>query len=527
MRVLTAIVLACVWGLPVGCSRSSSSENNGQSAGSALPPPPSMEGPRLAQIQVPTSPPFVGSERMDAQGYPLRVPDKVALLNLLRIKRFDLLEQFFEFYQTEFERDFHKERWPVLAAQAFETEEPAVGVLLDEWVERSPKAFAAWHARGAYGYDVAWYMRGHGYAKGTSAARLLTMKAKLVVATADLARAVQLRPKLQAARSLQLLIEKTSDGGGLAARALLDASVLDCPACYGVRMAYLHGLEPSWGGTWQEMAKFAAFASRGVKTNPKLELLRGAEAAERCRLQLVDKKPELAKPFCDEALKHGDSPDVLVNAARVARAEGSNLEALQFLERALQLEPQYLEALTFRYALRVEASEFLAAARDLVSMRQLDSADDDTAKQTEWMVKKLNFLGAESAKAGNTEQAAPFFEVGLQLDPDNTELMHRQGAALRNDLPALRARATERPNDFDLHLSIDHALASQGKFDEVVQLWDVFIKAQPQDPRPYSERGGAKWLAKQRDGALADIQKACDMGLQSACALLPQLRAQP
>lgn len=82
------------------------------------------------------------------------------------------------------------------------------------------------------------------------------------------------------------------------------------------------------------------------------------------------------------------------------------------------------------------------------------------------------------------------------------------------------------PHDFALDLRIDHGLATSQRFAEVVTLWDRFITAHPDDPRPYVERGGAKWKLRQFDGAIADMREACRLGLASACADVPKMREQ-
>jgi hypothetical protein len=58
---------------------------------------------RLEAIPVPTSLPLVGKEGRDADGYPTRFPDRVALRSLLVHRRFAELSQYFQDYQTRFQ----------------------------------------------------------------------------------------------------------------------------------------------------------------------------------------------------------------------------------------------------------------------------------------------------------------------------------------------------------------------------------------------------------------------------------------
>ncbi len=61
--------------------------------------------------------------------------------------------------------------------------------------------------------------------------------------------------------------------------------------------------------------------------------------------------------------------------------------------------------------------------------------------------------------------------MGLELDPDNRELMYRQGLAAGDQVDTLLAEAEGRPDDFELRLRIDHALASKKQYARVVGMW--------------------------------------------------------
>jgi len=46
-----------------------------------------------------------------------------------------------------------------------------------------------------------------------------------------------------------------------------------CPACFELRRQYMVGLEPRWGGSYEEMGKFATESQRFAHANPQLKLL--------------------------------------------------------------------------------------------------------------------------------------------------------------------------------------------------------------------------------------------------------------
>lgn len=486
-------------------------------ASTYLPPPPTVQGPALAVTDVATEPPFVGETGNDPLGYPYQHPDQVALVNLLRLRRFDALERFFTYYQEQYEADFHKERWPADAANAFKTADPALGPVIEQWIQSSPNAFSPWLVRGVYSHALGWHMRGNKFARETSKAQMTALDENLKRAVADFERALELRPKLQVARHYLILAGMSTGEKPAKTREILNAGLAQCPLCYSIRAVFMDGLEPRWGGSWNTMDKFAAETFPLLKDNPKLELLRGAAAADRCDVLRRDRQIKKAHAACSDALRYGDEASRLVTQAYLFVDEERKPEALASLDRALRADPQDAAALKQRQRLRSDTGDYLGAARDLIRVRHLRTTDDWIAENVTWLVKKLAYEGSVLFRAGKPAEAAQYFQLGLELDPSNVDLMRRQGWAARDGVDALLAEAASRPDDFELRLRIDHALATKRQFDEVVKMWDAFILAHPQDPRPQYERGGAKWHLGKRDEGIVDVQKACALGMQKAC----------
>lgn len=181
-----------------------------------------------------------------------------------------------------------------------------------------------------------------------------------------------------------------ASGGQLAStRQALDAGLQHCRLCYGVRVAYLHSLEPRWGGSWAAMERFVGESSSLVANNPKLALLQGATAAERCRLLSAEKNVGDGHAACNAALKYGDVASTLVYDAHLFVQERRNDEALARIERALRVDPQNSEALRIRQGLRIDLADYLGAARDLVLIRHLEPANERIAQRITWLVKNL------------------------------------------------------------------------------------------------------------------------------------------
>src|SRR5262245_50793962 len=98
-------------------------------------PVPRVIGTRPKAVAAPDARPFVGPKGEDTFGYPLRTADRIALGQLLRLRKFDALDRYLAEYQADFERDPKKEYWPIDAFDTFDSQDPEVGEAIDEWVE--------------------------------------------------------------------------------------------------------------------------------------------------------------------------------------------------------------------------------------------------------------------------------------------------------------------------------------------------------------------------------------------------------
>lgn len=502
-----------------------------------VPAAPKELGPRITRTNLPKDAPFVGERGTDPHGYPLERPDAVALRNLLRLRRFDLLDQHFAYYQNEFERDFRKEWWPDGAARAFSSSEPVFAAALDEWVSKSPASFAAYAARGCYRVEMGWHFRGGKYAMETSQAQFKTMAEWLEKALADLRKALDLRPRFTAGHTRILLTLNAAGAADETLKAALDEARAQCPFCISVHKAYLHTLLPRWGGSWRKMTDYAAKLQPLLGANPALRLLGGFRSQDECDV-LGDKAfkrggdgeknwvligpAELAAAHraCDEALTFGDEPQFLTEKAELLEREDRFAEALPLLDQALRISPFEREALHDRIFVRGRLGDWLGSARDLLVARRLDPTDEWLAGRLGHTLTNLLRIGKSLTKQKKTREAGEYFTVGLALAPDEKTFIHQVGWNAAKQLEELKNEARRKPDDFDVRLQIDYGLASQGRYSEVVEMWDSFIERHPDDPRAYMERGGARWHLKRARESHADTQKACELGLENACAYL-------
>lgn len=490
-------------------------------------PAPIVQGPRIGERDVPLQAPFVGEDGFAPDGYPWKQADKVALLSLLRLQRFDELDRFFSFYQDAYEQDYHYEYWPDGAVSSFYTPDPALEPLLDAWVMHSPQSFAAHVSRGNYRCKLAWHYRGGKYAHKTSTAQFRTMDEYLAAARVDLNRSIELRPRLLAAY-VRLLLASGSQADHDESDRVLGLATDLCPLCYLPRRALLSNLLPRWQGSYEQMDAFVEQTKPLWKQNPRLRFLLAEADLDRCDVAEEDDKRAAAHEYCHRALRGGDEPQALSEAARLFIQERRYAAALPLLDRALRVEPHCREALRQRLDARIGVDDLAGAARDALNARHLEPTNAHIAKQVLWLIAAIAKDSEELRKANKADEAATLLSLGLALSPNDPDLLQRVGNTVAPDAlsPAsMEAQLMAAPDDFDLRIRLDAALAARQRYADVVVMWDEFIVTHPTDPRSFSERGGAKWHLQLIDEAIADMQHACDLGMAKACADVPRMRA--
>lgn len=455
---------------------------------------------------------MVGLTGEDAYGYPVNEPNQLRLRAMLRHRRFTDLDSELKDYQRQLEADFHKENWVAVALAAFSIEEPALETPLDEWVKASPSSFAAYAARAAYALRLGWVARGTQYAKDTPPERFREMERHHARARADYEKAIALRPKLVAA--YQGLIRIGSAGSApdrLMAR-WLSRALSVCRDCFYVRTVYLRGLQPRWGGSYEDMSRFAAEAAQ-ESSNPRLRVLAGFVAEDQCQVASADDNAS-ALSLCDQAISQGDSAPFFALRGRVRGNLKDTAGAIADYDRALGISPQNAQAMARRGTKLAESKEWDRAERDLLLAHRLDPYDDGYEKRIKYLVESLVYEGTQQEKANSPGDAKKLYQQALRLAPAHPAA--RAFLARVQNLPPLLA--PPQPADtFEAHKAADDTLVRYGRFQTIVEMWDGFIARHPDEARAYLERGGARANLGQGSAAIADMAKACELGLPKGC----------
>ncbi len=471
----------------------------------------SLPPPQAFPVRLPEPPfgipGFVGSAETDSDGYAPQTVDQVAVASLLRSQRFVDLDRAIAVYQAEFERNFHREYWPLDAMDAFDTPDPALSPLLDRWIAANTDSYAAYAARGVHRIALAWFYRGDLPFAETSPAQQEAFHGLGRLAEDDLRKALLIHPRFVAAtRNLLVLARAGEPRGDL----LLSSAVAACPDCFQPRLTYFFSLQPQWSGSRARMAAFAEEESRKSR-NPRLRLLSGYVAIYDSALKRRDGDLDGALALCDQALALGENWEFLHERAAVKAARKDLRGALADLDRAVELRPQVVWLLRYRATIAESLQEWRKAGSDLLTALRLDPVTTGT-EAIPSLVSGLREERERLLRIGRDEEAAEVAGTIAGLDP--------QGA-IAEPGPAAPARMPP-PSNLDTGnraacMLAEAKLLPDRKWDEIVSIWSAYLDQHPSDGEAYFHRAGFYGWLGEEESARADMRKACDLGIARAC----------
>jgi tetratricopeptide (TPR) repeat protein len=200
------------------------------------------------------------------------------------------------------------------------------------------------------------------------------------------------------------------------------------PLSYTVRRAYLVSLEPQWGGSAEQMARFAQEAQAHAARNPRLALLKGFVAAHVDAPEAVREKDQpRALRHYDEALAYGEDAGFLKGRAQTLAALGRHREAIDHCTRVLEIWPHNLMALRLRAEYRHPLGQAEDALADIALGLSFDATDEDL----------LAFRAWAQDRAGKHEMSLADYDAALQARPNSPSLWAGKGVLLVDRLDRL------------------------------------------------------------------------------------------
>lgn len=478
----------------------------------------------IAPAPAPDSLPLVGPDGVDTDGYPLRFVDPAGLRSLLFHRRFLDLTRYFEAYQEKFEADPRYEYWPTGAADTFDSAEPELIPLLDEWCNASPGSFAPFLARGAHGVAVGWAMRGGAWAADTPDEDFDAMSRALKKAAKDLDRARSLRPRLIAAQRYLFNIQMLE---GRSPRRVFEDSIRICPTCFRFRIAYINSLEPRWGGSHAAMREFAEAA--GTFGNPKLKLLAGYVDLDKAHDAKNAGRLDEALKAIERACAIGEHWPFLTMRAEIQAERGDLQAAAADADRAVAIRPGESSVLFTRTEVHLLAKRFESAAADYLAGVRIKPTHSDARRLHLSVVKGVVHEAWSYHTAGRRADALRCIDLASELAPDDGYVKSRQWAIVKGgqtDIDTLRADVAAEPNSFHAAQRLDYALAGQKRFSEIIEIWDRYLERQPLDGRAHLERSGTLHHLDRPKESREAAKRACELGNSEGCARVRKIASQ-
>lgn len=466
--------------------------------------------------------PMVGPNGKDRWGYPLKQPDEVALRTLLLEGRFDELEKHFSAYEKSQRKDHKFEYWPVRACAAFHVSHPRLVTALEAWREAKPDSYAATCAWGQHLEKKAWDARGNGAPGEIDAAKQAAFIKAIEEAQATYARALEINPKGLAAANQLILLARDLGLADDERLERLQTARHNCLRCTSPYEAYLEGLRTRWGGSPE--VQEAYLKPRAGETAPsRIQSLAGFPHADRCQQLMAEQQFDAAILECRRAVKVGDYQEDLVDALR---ASGRLDKAAELAARVLEKKPSSVPAMEALFQ-DAQAREALDESAPLVlQMRRLAPSNPLWAERANSTLEALAVAAEAEIQEEQPRRAEKHVDLCLQINPDDRDCWALRGkiiAASPKGIDKLRKRVAANPDDFDAYRTLDSVLAKEADYAAITEAWDEFIERHPEHSRAFFERAAARRQLGDRDGTVADVEKACSLGLALACNQAEQI----
>lgn len=375
-----------------------------------------LESGHGSQNPVAPANPIQSSSDRDSYGYPRQRVDKVALLALLRARKYQELTNQIESYQKEFEDDFRNELKITDAFESFSIVDRSIEPLLNEWVASSSQSFAPYLARAEYFTAQGWESRGGNYAGETSEKRFEGMRDYFSLADKDIRKAMKLRTNLVEAYCV-LIDMAMANGEEAEADRLASEALGRMPLSFEIRAAYITSLEPRWRGSYEEMEAFATESQKLLSRNPKFRILRGWMDLDKGHYLLNEKQYEEALSAFNEAMKYGDHCILFDYRAAALIHLNRNQEALEDYNRAIADDPQRIKYRTARAQVLCQLNRFAEAIQDLELAARLDPASSKLAKSRRFAASTVASAGYQLYEARNLNEAIAMCDQAITIDP--------------------------------------------------------------------------------------------------------------
>lgn len=448
---------------------------------------------------------------------------------LLRENKFAALNALLEKRQVAAAKDVLLEDDLFGAYEAFAINDRTYEELLNRWVAGYPQTYQPYLARATYYFHMGWETRGNKWAAETEDKQFQGMKEYFNRSGLDLQQVFQKNIKSAVPYRLLLGMLTKSDGAEVR-RKVLEKGLEVAPASFYLRATYLIGNTPRWGGSYEEMQTIADEAKKYLAKNPRLATLQGFVYYDAGDLKASAKNYGDAEILLTKALSFGDYGLYFNKRASIRSTLGKYDEALQDINRAIELWPHSGDYYSLRSKILVSLNRMDEARRDIELADLLLPGNENIVSQRRRLAAAFENQGYTLQKMKNPQAAVGSYSSAIRTDPNNATSYVRRARALieqnKHDeaLADLRQAIELDPKEFDTYLLLDWVLARQKAWPQIIESWDKYIALNPDHGRAYVERGGAYYRQGDLTAALKDAKKAADLGDEDGRQLYERFR---
>lgn len=457
--------------------------------------------------------------------------DKLQVLALLKSKQFDELDNTLGRFEQAFKTDYRSEFSLFDEYDTFGTADPNLSGPLNEWVALKPSSARARLARAIHEMAKGWQARGGGWTSETTNAQFQGMEDHFGIAIQDARAALKLDPSLLNGYIVLVDIYDASGNAADAERAYEDGIRLFSGSLM-LRVLHVNGLAPRWGGSHQKMGDLIAKTKTMESQNPALHVLEGFIDLDEGRNACNENKKEEAIRHFSDALKAGEFYLFLEDRAACYLEMKQYEKALADTEIALPQRPQRVRTLWLHADALASLDRVSEAVHDYDLAQKIDPLDNQVQQarryQSSIRVNKGNQLG----RSKKTDEALAELQNAILLDPTNPNAYsyHAWALGMKKDFAKANAEIEKAvlldPQLLTTYQMADIVCNQQKRWDQAVRYWTQYLQLHPEKAEAYLARARDHYFHNEKDAAITDAKKACDLGDTEGCTHFHELSGQ-
>ncbi|KAI8341771.1 hypothetical protein BC941DRAFT_346310 [Chlamydoabsidia padenii] len=225
----------------------------------------------------------------------------------------------------------------------------------------------------------------------------------------------------------------------------------------------------------------------------------------------LDKDYATALEASEKAVELGCSPAYLPAALNMKGTfvflKGDTQGALECLNKAIELDPKYVQCYIKRSSIYIEQQDIASAFKEFEDAISINASDPDAYYHRG----QIHYI------SNNFEAAAKDYSESIKLD-DSFLYAHVQLGVVQykmgsvsSSMSTFKNTMKQFPNSADVHNYYGELLADQQKFEEAIEMFTKAIELDPKNPLPYINKAMLKFqLMAEADEAISLCKKALE-----------------